>query len=224
LDELGITNEQASSLIAKLEGEGKTAVALINGQRVLAIIAVADTIRPTSIEAIERLHRLGIHTVMLSGDNVAATASIARQVGIDDARGGLLPEEKLSVIDEELARHGSVGMVGDGINDAPALARSSIGFAMGAAGTDTAIETADVALLEDDLRKVPQFIVLSRATGTILRQNIGAALLIKIVFLILAIVGWATLWMAVFADVGASLLVIFNGMRLLRINLHERNH
>lgn len=223
LDELGITNEPVRSLIAKLEGEGKTVVALSEGPRVLAVIAVADTIRPTSIEAIKRLHRLGIHTVMLSGDNAAATASIARQVGINDARGGLLPEEKLSVIDEELARHGSVGMVGDGINDAPALARASIGFAMGAAGTDTAIETADVALLEDDLRKLPQFIVLSRATGTILRQNIAAALVIKIVFLILAIGGWATLWMAVFADVGASLLVIFNGMRLLRINLHRRN-
>lgn len=221
LDELAIANAQASALMAKLEGEGKTAVALCEEGRILAVIAVADTIRATSAEAVERLHTLGIRTIMLSGDNVVATASIARQVGIDDAKGSLLPEEKLQAIDRELALHGTVGMVGDGINDAPALARSSIGFAMGAAGTDAAIETADVALLEDDLRKLPQFIVLSRATVAILRQNIGAALLIKLVFLVMAIGGWATLWMAVFADVGASLLVIFNGMRLLRARLQD---
>ena len=224
LDELAIADAQVIDLIGKLEGEGKTAVALCQDRRVLAVIGVADTIRATSVEAVKRLHDLGIRTIMLSGDNIVATTAIARQVGIDDAKGGLLPEEKLLAIDQELAKHGAVGMVGDGINDAPALARSSIGFAMGAAGTDAAIETADVALLEDDLRKLPQFIVLSRATGAILRQNIGAALLIKLVFLVMAIGGWATLWMAVFADVGASLLVIFNGMRLLRVRLHDRNH
>jgi len=223
LDELAIANESVLSLIARLESEGKTAVALCEGGNILAVIAVSDTIRTTSIEAVERLHALGIRTVMLSGDNVVATTSIARQVGIDDAKGGLLPDEKLQAIDRELARKGAVGMVGDGINDAPALARATIGFAMGAAGTDAAIETADVALLEDDLRKLPEFIVLSRATVAVLRQNIGAALLIKVVFLVMAIGGWATLWMAVFADVGASLLVIFNGMRLLRVRLHGSN-
>lgn len=223
LNELAILDAQVAGLIARLESDGKTAVALCQDRRILAVIGVADTIRATSVEAVEHLHALGIRTVMLSGDNVVATAAIARQVGIDDAKGGLLPEEKLLAIDQELARHGAVGMVGDGINDAPALARSSIGFAMGAAGTDAAIETADVALLQDDLRKLPQFIVLSRTTGSILRQNIGAALLIKLVFLVMAIGGWATLWMAVFADVGASLLVIFNGMRLLRVRLQGRN-
>ena len=153
---------------------------------------------------------------MLTGDNDITAAAIARQVGIDEARGNMLPEDKLAAVNDEIKRHGSVGMVGDGINDAPALAKADIGFAMGAAGTDTAIETADVALMDDDLRKIPQFILLSRKAAAILKQNIIAALLIKAVFLVLAIGGSATLWMAVFADMGASLLVVFNGLRLLK--------
>lgn len=222
--ELGIADADATNLISGLEAEGKTAVALCHGMCVLAVIGVADVLRATSVEAIEQLHQLGVRTLMLSGDNAIATSAIAREIGIDDARGALLPEEKLAVITAEVERYGTVGMVGDGINDAPALARASIGFAMGAAGTDAAIETADVALLEDDLRKLPEFIILSRRTGAILRQNIAAALGIKLVFLVLAIGGWATLWMAVFADVGASLLVIFNGLRLLRVKLHQRSN
>ncbi|MEW7847329.1 heavy metal translocating P-type ATPase [Massilia aurea] len=221
LAEAGIADTRANVIMARLEGAGQTAVALCQGGRVLAVFGVADTVRATSIQAIARLHRLGVQTLMLSGDNAIATAAIARQVGIDDARGALLPAEKLAIVEAEVARHGAVGMVGDGINDAPALARATIGFAMGAAGTDAAIETADVALLDDDLRKLPEFIVLSRRTRAILRQNIGAALGIKALFLVLAIGGWATLWMAVFADVGASLLVIFNGLRLLRADLRD---
>ncbi|WP_312183650.1 heavy metal translocating P-type ATPase [Massilia timonae] len=224
LAELGSADAGAAHVMAGLEAEGKTAVALCKGVRVLAVIGVADTVRATSVEAIAQLHQLGVRTLMLSGDNAVATGAIAREVGIDDARGALLPDEKLAVITAEVERYGTVGMVGDGINDAPALARASIGFAMGAAGTDAAIETADVALLKDDLRKLPEFIVLSRRAGAILRQNIAAALGIKLVFLVLAIGGWATLWMAVFADVGASLLVIFNGLRLLRVKLHQRSN
>ena len=221
LAETGIADSRADAIMARLEGAGQTAVALCQDGRVQAVFGVADTVRASSIQAIARLHRLGVRTLMLSGDNVIATAAIARQVGIDDARGALLPAEKLAFVEAEVARHGAVGMVGDGINDAPALARATIGFAMGAAGTDAAIETADVALLDDDLRKLPEFIVLSRRTRAILRQNIGAALGIKALFLVLAIGGWATLWMAVFADVGASLLVIFNGLRLLRADLRD---
>jgi Cd2+/Zn2+-exporting ATPase len=221
LAELGIADSAAQEEMARLEAAGQSAVVLCTSARALAVLGVADTIRPSSMQAVARLHRLGVRTIMLSGDNLVATSAIARQVGIDNARGALLPEEKMAAVDAEVARHGVVGMVGDGINDAPALARASIGFAMGAAGTDTAIETADVALLEDDLRKLPEFIVLSRYTTSVLRQNIGAALLIKAVFLVLAVAGWATLWMAVFADVGASLLVIFNGLRLLGIELSE---
>jgi Cd2+/Zn2+-exporting ATPase len=152
---------------------------------------------------------------MLSGDNPHTAEAIAGQVGIDQVRGNLLPEEKLKVV-EMLCAEGTVGMVGDGINDAPALARADIGFAMGAMGTDTAIETADVALMDDDLRKIPTFVRLSLATRSVLIQNIVAALGIKAVFLVLTLIGMGTMWMAVFADVGASLLVVFNGLRLLR--------
>jgi Cd2+/Zn2+-exporting ATPase len=219
VEELGICSAGTEEVLARLEGEGKTAVVLCDDTAPLLVIAVADTIRETSREAIAELHQLGIRTIMLTGDNAVTAAAIARQVGIDDARGNLLPEEKLAAVNSELARYGTVGMVGDGINDAPALAKADIGFAMGAAGTDTAIETADVALMDDDLRKIPQFIRLSRHAAAILKQNIAAALLIKAVFLVLAITGSATLWMAVFADMGASLLVVFNGLRLLKFTV-----
>jgi len=153
---------------------------------------------------------------MLSGDNEHTALAIAQQVGIDEARGNLLPADKLTVIAEMQAQGLTVGMVGDGINDAPALAKAQIGFAMGSAGTDTAIETADVALMDDDLRKVATFVRLSRSTAAILKQNIALALGIKAIFLGITITGGATMWMAVFADMGVSLLVVFNGLRLLR--------
>ena len=159
---------------------------------------------------------MGIKTLMLTGDNTHTARAIAAQVGIDEAHGDLLPEDKLRVIEEKLAGCGVVGMVGDGINDGPALARADIGFAMGAAGTGTAIETADVALMDDDLRKLPRFIQLSRETHALLVQNIALALGIKAVFLVLTLMGSGTMWMAVFADVGTSLLVVANGLRLLR--------
>jgi len=216
VEELGICNEATEVALNKLEAEGKTAVIISNETAPLAVIAVADTVRESSRQAIAELHALGIRTLMLTGDNELTAKSIARSVGIDDARGNLLPEDKLSVINEELSKYGTVGMVGDGINDAPALAKSSIGFAMGAAGTDTALETADVALMDDDLRKIPHFIQLSIKAAGILKQNIIIALSIKAVFLVLAFMGVATLWMAVFADMGASLIVVFNGLRLLR--------
>ncbi len=216
VEELKICNATTEAALNKLEEDGKTAVIVCSENAPLAIIGVADTVRETSREAIAQLHALGIRTVMLTGDNVLTAAAIAKGVGIDDARGNLLPEDKLTAITEELANYGTVGMVGDGINDAPALAKASIGFAMGAAGTDTALETADVALMDDDLRKIPQFIRLSIKAGRILKQNIAIALGIKAVFLVLAFMGTATLWMAVFADMGASLIVVFNGLRLLR--------
>jgi Cd2+/Zn2+-exporting ATPase len=171
------------------------------------------------VDALRDLHALGITTVMLTGDNQTTADAIARAVGIDDARGGLLPEDKLAAVDDLRARYGAVGMVGDGINDAPALAKADVGFAMGAAGTDTAIETADVALMEDDLRKLPAFLRLSRRTARVLWQNIAFSIAIKVVFFVLAVGGVATLWMAVFADMGASLLVTFNGLRLLHTRL-----
>lgn len=221
-DELGIGSSQLAQILARIEADGKSAVVVSSAEAPLAVIGVADTVRESSRQAIAELHALGIRTVMLTGDNALTAAAIARDVGIDEAHGNLLPEEKLAAVGREMDKYGHVGMVGDGINDAPALARSSIGFAMGAAGTDTAIETADVALMDDDLRKIARFVRLSRKTGAILRQNIVFALAVKAVFLSLALAGMATLWMAVFADMGASLLVVFNGLRLLRENRPAR--
>ncbi|MGE8657220.1 MAG: heavy metal translocating P-type ATPase [Achromobacter sp.] len=214
--ELGVSDARLEARVDELEQQGKSVIALSDGQRVLALAAVADTVKPTSAAAIADLHALGVRTLMLTGDNSPTAQAIARQVGIDEARGDQLPEDKLAAIESKLAPAGKVGMVGDGINDAPALARADIGFAMGAAGTGTAIETADVALMDDDLRKIGTFLRLSRATHRVLVQNIALALGIKVVFLALAMTGNATLWMAVFADVGASLLVVANGLRLLR--------
>lgn len=218
IEELGLCSTEIEARLSALEREGKSVVLLAGPQEVLGIFAVADTVRETSREAIRELHALGVQTLMLSGDNRHTAESIARSVGIDEARGGLLPEDKLTTIENLMSRdrRGTVGMVGDGINDAPALARADVGFAMGAAGTATAIETADVALMDDDLRKIPAFVRLSRATAAVLRQNIALALAIKTVFLLLTFAGQATLWMAVFADMGASLLVVANGLRLLR--------
>jgi Cd2+/Zn2+-exporting ATPase len=216
VEELGICNTVTETVLNKLEADGKTVVVICSESAPLGVIAVADTVRETSRQAIAELHALGVRTLMLTGDNELTAKAIAGAVGIDDARGNLLPEDKLAVVSDALEKYGTVGMVGDGINDTPALAKASIGFAMGAAGTDTALETADVALMDDDLRKIPQFIQLSAKAARILRQNIVIALSIKAVFLGLALMGVATLWMAVFADMGASLIVVFNGLRLLR--------
>jgi len=202
--------------LSALEEQGKTVILLTDDHSVHGIFAVADTVKEGSRQAIAELHALGVQTVMLTGDNAHTARAIAAQVGVDDARGDLLPEDKLKVIESLLETGTGVGMVGDGINDAPALARADIGFAMGAAGTGTAIETADVALMDDDLRKLPRFVRLSRDTHTLLVQNIVIALGIKAVFLVLTLAGMGTMWMAVFADMGASLLVVGNGLRLLR--------
>ena len=215
IEELGLCSAALEKRLDALERQGKTVVLLTDDERALALFAVADTVKGTSREAVADLHALGVKTLMLSGDNPHTVEAIAREVGIDEARGNLLPEDKLRTIDA-LAMSGKIGMVGDGVNDAPALARADIGFAMGAAGTDTAMETADVALMDDDLRKLPAFVRLSRATAAVLTQNLTLALGIKVVFLVLAFLGLATMWMAVFADMGASLLVVGNGLRLLR--------
>ncbi len=212
--EQGLLNASVIQAVHTFESQGKTVVLLCCQNRVMAVFAVADTVRPDSRQAIQRLHEQGVKTIMLSGDNSQTVQTIARQVGIDRALGQQMPENKLDVI-AELQKSGMVGMVGDGINDAPALARAEIGFAMGAMGTDTAIETADVALMDDDLRKIPCFIELSRVTYRVLVQNIVWALGIKLVFLLLTLGGMGTMWMAVFADMGASLLVVLNGLRLL---------
>ncbi|MFS1290090.1 heavy metal translocating P-type ATPase [Pseudomonas piscis] len=216
VEELGLCSPALEEKLFALEKQGKTVVLLLDSKGPLALFAVADTVKESSREAIQQLHELGIKTLMLTGDNPHTAKAIAAQVGIDQARGDLLPTDKLQAIEDLYAQGHRVGMVGDGINDAPALARAEIGFAMAAAGTDTAIETADVALMDDDLRKIPAFIRLSRQTSAVLKQNIALALVIKAIFLGVTFAGLATMWMAVFADMGVSLLVVFNGLRLLR--------
>lgn len=216
IEELNVCRPDLETVFETLERQGKSVVVLATERGVVAVFGIADTVRATSRSAIADLHWLGVRTVMLSGDNQQTATAIAAQMGIDDARGSLLPEEKLVAIKDLIQQYGEVGMAGDGINDAPALAASSIGFAMGVAGSDTALETADVALMDDDLGKLPAFIRLSRRTASILTQNISLALGIKAVFLALAVAGEATLWMAILADMGTSLVVIFNGLRLLK--------
>ncbi|HFH8325742.1 TPA: HAD-IC family P-type ATPase, partial [Streptococcus agalactiae] len=166
-------------------------------QNILAIIAVADELRKSSSEVIAKLHQLGIeHTIMLTGDNIRTAKSIGEQVGVTDIKGDLMPQDKLDYIKELKEKYGKVAMVGDGVNDAPALASATVGIAMGGAGTDTALETADVALMGDDLQKLPFIVNLSRKTLKIIKQNITFSLSIKFLALLLIIPGWLSLWIA----------------------------
>lgn len=216
VESLKLCSEQLEKQIFHLEKQGKTVVALMSENGVQCLLAVADTVKESSLEALREMKKLGVKTVMLTGDNEHTAQVIAAQVGVDEFRANLLPEDKLAVI-EQLEQQGEkVGMVGDGINDAPALAKANVGFAMAGGGTDTAIETADVALMDDDLRKIPRFIRLSRSTYAILVQNISLALGVKALFFALTFTGNATMWMAVFADVGTALLVVANGLRAMR--------
>lgn len=211
---------QSSSQLDKklkwLEEQGGTVTLLASDAAVLAIMSVSDTIKASSKDAIKELKALGIVSVMLTGDNRTTARVIAEHAGISDSRGNMLPEDKLKAVEELKTKYGHVGMTGDGINDAPALAKADIGIAMGGAGTDTAMEAADIVVMNDDLRNIPSTIELSKRTHKVLWQNISLALGIKGVFFFLAVFGSATMWMAVFADMGASLLVVANGLRLLR--------
>ncbi|AGK52518.1 cadmium efflux P-type ATPase [Bacillus sp. 1NLA3E] len=204
--------------ISSLQDQGKTVMILGNESQVLAIIAVADEVRETSHEIIQKLHFLGIKkTLMLTGDNEGTAKAVGALVGVTDIQAELLPQDKLTMIKKLRAEYGNVAMVGDGINDAPALAAASVGVAMGGAGTDTALETADIALMGDDLSKLPFTIKLSRKALMIIKQNITFSLAVKILALLLVVPGWLTLWIAIFADMGATLLVTLNGLRLLNV-------
>lgn len=202
----------------KLQESGKSVTAVFSETVLLGIIAVADAIRAESPSIINQLKKMGItQTIMLTGDHPSTATAIAEEIGITDVRAGLMPQDKLTAIKELKKQYGHVAMIGDGINDAPALAASSIGIAMGGAGTDAALETADIALMADDLEKLPYTIRLSRKTLRIIKENIIFALGLKILALLLIIPGWLTLWIAIFADMGATLLVILNALRLMKV-------
>jgi len=212
----GLCGEALEARIVTHEAAGRTVTLLAAEGRVLALFAVADALKATSTQAVAEMRALGVAVVMLTGDNAQTARVIATEAGIADARGDLLPQDKQSAIQDLQRTHGVTAMVGDGINDAPSLAQADIGFAMGGAGTDIAMEAADVVIMNDDLGRVASTIRLSRKTHAVLWQNIALALGIKAIFLALAVFGSATMWMAVFADMGASLLVVANGLRLLR--------
>lgn len=204
--------------VTTLQNQGKTAMIIGTEKEILGVIAVADEVRESSKEIIQKLHQLGIKkTIMLTGDNKGTANAIGGQVGVSDIEAELMPQDKLDFIKQLRSEYGNVAMVGDGVNDAPALAASTVGIAMGGAGTDTALETADVALMGDDLRKLPFTVKLSRKTLNIIKANITFAIAIKFIALLLVIPGWLTLWIAILSDMGATLLVALNGLRLMRV-------
>ncbi len=221
--ELAVCSDEIEARLAEIQSRAQSVVVVghqphagCRGE-VLGILAVGDAIRANAPQAIRDLHAAGIERIiMLSGDNQCTVDAIAKQVGIDEAYGDLLPDDKIVRVRDLIARHRYAGMIGDGVNDAPAMAAATVGIAMGAAGTDTAIETADIALMKDDLSKVAETIALGRRTLRIIQFNIAFALAIKAVFLILAVYGYTSLWLAILADTGATLLVVTNALRLIR--------
>lgn len=212
----GFLSNNQKQIMQEMQRQGKTVILLGTDQQILLLIAVADQVRTSSQVVINQLNHLGIKTVMLTGDNQRTAEAIGKQIGMSDMKADLLPEHKLNSIKELRRKYQHVAMVGDGVNDAPALAAADIGIAMGSGGTDTALETADIALMSDDLNKLPYTIKLSRKALKIIKQNITFALIIKLIALLLVIPGWLTLWIAIFADMGATLLVLLNSLRLLK--------
>ncbi len=222
IEQSGLCSDHIHNDLLDLEKEGKTVIFIGSEGILIGAVTLEDQIRQGLVETLEELRENGIQRlVMLTGDNKETARGIAGRIGIDGYRAEQLPQDKVSAIEELKANHELVAMVGDGINDAPALASASVGIAMGVIGSDAALETADIALMSDDLSKLPVILRLGKRTLRIIRQNIGFALITKVVFLTLAPLGYVNLWMAVAADMGASLLVIFNGLRLLA-PIHSR--
>lgn len=217
-DDLGVPIGAAQALVQQWQDEGKTVMLLGHGSELLGAIAVADTVRESSAGLIRQLRAAGVaHTIMLTGDNARTAAAVAKAVAVDQVQAGLMPQDKVAAVQALTAQFGAVAMVGDGVNDAPALAAASVGIAMGGAGSDAALETADIALMADDLSKLPFALQLGRRTLAVIQQNIGLALALKLLALLAVFPGWLTLWLAILADMGATVIVTLNGMRLLRV-------
>jgi len=219
IHEKGMDSEDVHEKILKFEDAGHTVIAIGNDEHICGIISIADSIRGAAKDLVSAIKKAGIEKViMLTGDNSGTAAAIADEIGVDDYKAELLPEDKGETVESLVREYGKAAMVGDGINDAPALATATCGIAMGAMGTDTALETADIALMSDELNKIPWLIHKSRDTLRIIKENVGFALGLKFLFILLALFGLASLWMAIAADTGATLLVTFNALRLLKIN------
>jgi len=216
-EELGICDASVHELLDQVVDSQHTAVMVGTEKQLEGIFAIADQVRPESAELVKNIRNFGVdHIAMLTGDNHRTGEAIGQIIGVDEVRSHLLPQDKVKAVTQLRERHGSVVMVGDGVNDAPALAVADVGIAMGGTGSDAALETADVALMSDRIESLPWLLRLSRKTRRIIVANIAGAIGIKIIFISLAATGNATLWMAVFADMGVSLIVIFNGLRALR--------
>ncbi len=213
--------EDVIEMVDRLQRAGKTSIVVSTNKAVEGIIAVTDELKPESKAAVAELRRLGIECVMLTGDNHAPAEAVAKEVGIREVRAELLPEDKATAIRELTAKYGAVAMVGDGVNDAPALALSSVGISMGAAGSDTAIEASSIAILNDRLELIPFLVRLGRRTISTIKFNTALAVLTKVVFVLLAVFGVSSLALAIFADVGVTVLVIINSLRLLRFEQAE---
>ncbi len=219
LEERGQETPEMHEQLERMERDGSSVIVIGKDDHVCGLIALGDRIRSHAKVAIQEMRNAGIHRiVMLTGDNRGTGEAIGREAGVDEVRAELLPEDKVAAVEELVSQYTHVAMIGDGVNDAPAMARASLGIAMGAAGTDAALETADIALMGDDLLGVAWLIRHSRLTLVIIRQNVSASLGVKLVFVVLTLMGHASLWAAIAADMGASLLVIFNGLRLLKPN------
>jgi Cd2+/Zn2+-exporting ATPase len=206
------------SLVQDAEAHGQTTMLLADGERVRGFIGVADAVREDSAKAVEALKALGVETTMLTGDNATVASAVGQQVHVDDVRAGLLPADKVDAVKELRAKYGSVAMVGDGVNDTPALAAATVGIAMGGAGSAQALETADIALMSDDIKQLPFAVKLSRFARALIHQNMAISFGVKAMFLIMALFFDTSLWLAIFADVGVSLLVTLNGMRPLKFS------
>lgn len=220
LKEIVLIDESTTELISNIQSEGKSVILVGTKETILGIFAIHDEIRESSEEVIRKLHDLNIEkTIMLTGDNKNAAQFIGNEIGVSDVQAQLMPEDKLKRIHQLKKQYNKVAMVGDGVNDAPALVAATVGIAMGKTGTDTALETADVVLMSDELNKLPLAVQLSRKTLKIIKANIIFALSVKLLALLLVVPGWLTLWIAIFSDIGATLIVSLNSMRLLKMKV-----
>ena len=215
---LFVSDSKIDTIKQDFHRKSKTVIYFGTSDQVLAVIGLQDAVRQTSRQTIQALQTLGVkETVMLTGDNQATADQIGREVGVSAVKANLMPADKLKEIQALQATFGRVAMIGDGVNDAPALAMANVGIAMGVAGTDTALETADITLMGDDLARLPFIVRLSRSTLRTIKQNITFSLALKVIALLLVIPGWLTLWIAILADMGATILVTLNGIRLMRV-------